>query len=395
MSNTCLILSGHHESNIPTVSFCNTLEDREGNYLISADIQGLLCVWNLKNFVIDHIFKPKPDAQTMLNPWNQMGWAVHWLDPRAFRKCEGMGAFLPGSCILDTPPSEEQRSVIMLPAATEAITHTWRFQRSRANARESFLTFDNMTDTGHKAGPGLGANFGSDELLSTEDPTVRERAIERRGKGRYVWRGGKLHPLESKYFEDSSGNGTFCYDFGNAPKFDWPSLWPRRNIFSLKDADTNITAGPPSCPLLYLRPSFWSLFQSPKFGLMTRDHPYTVLMEPLEQKVYGLDMRRQLHRPNLTFQIPELGIVLVGSPIGRVAVLTLNKLTSNPFSSTAIKPLYTMRLDRVLPFPMQEKLGERPPQSLVGISAGPVQGSLNNEGSENVDVTRRWRVSLL
>jgi len=58
------------------------------------------------------------------------------------------------------------------------------------------------------------------------------------------------------------------------------------------------------------------------------------MSDPLEQHCRpDLAMQlAQIDRLNLTAQIPELGVVLVGSAKGRVAVLTLHRLDEDVYS---------------------------------------------------------------
>ncbi len=73
-----------------------------------------------------------------------------------------------------------------------------------------------------------------------------------------------------------------------------------------------------------------------------------------------------IDRLNLTQYIPELGIVVIGTQIGRVAVCTLTK--------NGTKGTFGIRVDWILPFEWQEKSRERPLTHLLGIAVGPVQG---------------------
>ncbi len=73
-----------------------------------------------------------------------------------------------------------------------------------------------------------------------------------------------------------------------------------------------------------------------------------------------------IDRLNMMQYIPELGIVVIGTQIGRVAVCTLTKKgAEGPFG---------LRVDWILPFEFQEKTRERPLTHLLGIAVGPVQG---------------------
>ncbi|KAF1844902.1 uncharacterized protein K460DRAFT_100437 [Cucurbitaria berberidis CBS 394.84] len=126
-----------------------------------------------------------------------------------------------------------------------------------------------------------------------------------------------------------------------------------------------------------------------------------------------LSMRRPLHpgrallSPNshdrmcYFSQIPELGVFIVASPLGRAAIFSIywTTKTGNPL------PQYAFKLEYILPFRSRnEKVvsevgvrGER----LVGVAVGPVQGMLDKpqdgEGAvdgESLAQSRRWRLLM-
>lgn len=126
-----------------------------------------------------------------------------------------------------------------------------------------------------------------------------------------------------------------------------------------------------------------------------RDPGPTIFFDdPLRQPVPEELAEQMSHvhdRLSMISQIPEIGVVLVGSPKGRVAVFTLHQLL--PDRSKLIysdeEPVYTMRLDHILPFADQEKKHLRPLQPLSGLSSGPI---FRPDGSI---VPHRWRIMLL
>ena len=67
-------------------------------------------------------------------------------------------------------------------------------------------------------------------------------------------------------------------------------------------------------------------------------------------------------------QIPELGVVVIGSGAGRAALLTLTKMKH------ARPPLYGFRIDWILPSKSQEDRGVRPESPFMGIAISPIQG---------------------
>ncbi len=96
-----------------------------------------------------------------------------------------------------------------------------------------------------------------------------------------------------------------------------------------------------------------------------------------------------IDRLNLMQYIPELGIVVIGTQIGRVAVCTLTKKgTKGPFG---------LRVDWILPFESQERSRERPLTHLLGIAVGPVQGhhisrpgSVCGDDGDDDDTDDKW-----
>ncbi len=93
-----------------------------------------------------------------------------------------------------------------------------------------------------------------------------------------------------------------------------------------------------------------------------------------------------IDRLNLTQYIPELGIVVIGTQIGRVAVCSLTRKGS--------KGPFGVRVEWILPFESQEKDHERPFTQLLGIAAGPVQGHQLSRSSsvseDDEDMERTW-----
>jgi hypothetical protein len=150
------------------------------------------------------------------------------------------------------------------------------------------------------------------------------------------------------------------------------------------------------------------------------------------------DMLRTFDRLSLTAHIPELGIIVTGTQMGRAAVFSLVGRKRNPPQQNKIgygyqapkntsRPLglgtqayqqhngtygrskdtpsrepimqgtQAMRLDWVLPLQSQEVKGERPAVPLIGLAAGPVQGHMNDEGvtrNEKEHRDRKFRLLM-
>jgi len=108
------------------------------------------------------------------------------------------------------------------------------------------------------------------------------------------------------------------------------------------------------------------------------DQPATIMINALEQKIpesgraLGID---NFDRLNMSVQVPELGIVIIASQIGRVAVLSLN--TRKTFKGSKRARYNAFRVDWFLPFKSQEDELLRPIAApLLGIAVSPIQGQL-------------------
>jgi hypothetical protein len=149
------------------------------------------------------------------------------------------------------------------------------------------------------------------------------------------------------------------------------------------------------CPLFVASPHDICLYQS--HDRRTQTSPFITMTELLSQ-ILTSDTHATIQLCNdletcdrLSFQtnIPELGILIVGSPKGRVALLSLGQ---SSWEVRRSKPVFFYRLDAILPLKSQEDRGERPECRLAGIAVSPLQGQLAR--SLDCEVPRKWRLLL-
>lgn len=133
--------------------------------------------------------------------------------------------------------------------------------------------------------------------------------------------------------------------------------------------DHNVTL-PERVPFLILWASDHNLaLFGPRF-----DKPATIMINALQQFIpeSALDLE-YFDRLNMSAQIPELGIAIIASYIGRVAVLSLN--TRKTFKGSKRSRYCAFRIDWFLPFRSQEDELLRPALApLLGIAVSPIQG---------------------
>lgn len=99
--------------------------------------------------------------------------------------------------------------------------------------------------------------------------------------------------------------------------------------------------------------------------------PVTVKMDDALDQYYppSFDPLGWSDRLNMTAQIPELGVVVVASQVGRAALITLTRVRLK-----GGKYKHAFRVDWILPFKSEEDEGLRPNVPLAGIAVGPIQG---------------------
>lgn len=102
-------------------------------------------------------------------------------------------------------------------------------------------------------------------------------------------------------------------------------------------------------------------------------------------------------RLNYSTQIPELGVILVGTPAGQVAVVRLVKEVLEKGSD----PIYSLKIDHILSG--RSVASNAGYVRMVGFAVGPVQGMLDlpaddsdvvSDGGQAGDRLRRWRIML-
>ncbi|OCL07166.1 hypothetical protein AOQ84DRAFT_223108, partial [Glonium stellatum] len=146
---------------------------------------------------------------------------------------------------------------------------------------------------------------------------------------------------------------------------------------------------PPNCPILIVSVHDLFLLQPRNRDTDDVESPIIAVHDPLSQSK-APEWNKYRDCMNFLAQIPEIGVVIVGSPKGRAAVLTLTQVSLSTRSFPKRKKAFSFRLDHILPFASQERAGLRPRKALLaGIAVGPVQGTLGT-----IDSPRRWRLLL-
>lgn len=102
-------------------------------------------------------------------------------------------------------------------------------------------------------------------------------------------------------------------------------------------------------------------------------------------------------------QVPDLGIFVVASPIGRAAIFSITRVSNAMLPRMCEEKEYGFQLEFILPFEKKDHTKIRHAAGvgarLAGIAVGPMQGSLDlDEHDERDDraacVRKRWRLMM-
>jgi hypothetical protein len=377
---------GRHVTNIPCITF-DKEELSQNTRLISTDIGGCTVVWDLKEreFVTEIV----AHHETLEHDPLRAGWGLVSLDPRSFRTTDTIISAL-GVCEI---ASRSDVYLVDISHSKQLIPHNKRWtlfeergthSSARSARQRSESPNANSDEESNEEGRTDVIKYTDDSALVLNEATSRA-----------------LEAMKSNLVGDVRHT-----DYVNISASDCDDTWQFPLFFS---EQTNhhydkhdFHANPLNAPLLLLYPRSAHLFQSPDFFSNDRKDPIIYLSDPLEQHCrpdIALHLSH-IDRLNLTAQIPELGVVLIGSGKGRVAILTLHKIADeHSFNLRVRSPeivnspqyTYTMRMLCILPSNEQEERNQRPLQPLVGLATAPIHG---HSSDRTMDIIKRWRIML-
>lgn len=459
-----------HDHNIPSISFVNTADDVEGNWLLSTDIYGTLKIWQIwqglcqKSWDFDSADKR---IRASFHRRREGGWLVAALDSRSFRTAKSMDQFCGHSKAppyyghsnlesfdlthvvrLRTPGNSHAHPLVY--AGTEddddfeddgSCSETWSdldeaiVEESQFRPILSSLpghlhgfsenspepepgTFDDLERQQHLepsvlfpasgstsqpaevAGPSsarsapplaepaprqivhiehavsdLGTSEEDDlEDLSDDDEDDDLSSTSRRSTT-------SLSSLAPRHSPEIAGN--------NQSPSDVHSLKPRTQNpgkktmkMSLAGVDSSIIrahgrASAPRIPTLHCTTSNLRLLMAPE-----ADSPHIFCANILKQALplaIESSIHAQIDRLNMIQQIPELGVVIIATQIGRCAICSLTKREQTD--------TFGLRVDWILPTKKQELKGLRPYSPLLGMAVSPVQGRFKHSSSSSSSIS--------
>ncbi|KAF2097448.1 hypothetical protein NA57DRAFT_58034 [Rhizodiscina lignyota] len=389
------------QDNIPSVAFCNTGDDTLGQFLLATDIEGNLHLFDVHNQLLVRTVKCAfcalvnhrclCDGNSVYRSFPHALWGAIWLDRRSFSKQPDIRTAT-GSRNLSDEELNKHWILDISRTAGEVRDASLEYipgQRPTTPRRENNDISDRSSNT------------STPQSLPQDNnhiPAIADLALSATFQN--PWGDDALGVPVSDDDEDEDDDEEEEDDSDSDP----PLRQRLHYLPYMEPSMAPIFAQSPSCPIMQLSLREITLFQP---HTMTPDsdgdatpaaqaHPPEVyLRRPLYQHVpsmparpfFNSDSMSHFARLSLTAYIPDIGVVLAGSPEGRVAVLSLTQTQVEV--EARLTPFFSMRLDWILPLRSQERSGQRPEQLLLGLAVGPVQGMLGRGGK-----VRRWRVLL-
>lgn len=469
--------------NMPSCSFCNTGDDPYGRWLLATDICGNLMMFDVhkkalvSNTHCSNCTVVDGSCQCTDHPshYPHALWGAIWLDKRSFAKQKDVSTAVGWSKARDSSLGDKWVMEIS-ESLDEVQDKAYLYIAGRRTTESQAATTHGgplgppMLDLNEFIGPNEteddnddgGSSFSQDYSDDDED-AEGEQQDESNDPGfdtRQI--SASQEPDDQASVSTSSSSETASESSGSVGMM--PSRYSpfgsttRQKLFHNVAYDRyalDTLDEAPKVPILQLGLKDFTLFQ-PCHHFFAFP-PTLYLGNPLRQHVppqehlpsYNSTNLSQYSRLSLTEYVPEIGVVLVGTPAGRVVVLSLTQthveitpqksrtsaqeqprrfeqaisdLKEEPMSlfmselsmdadtgppsaedrrevssstwsqapqGTTDKTWYAMRIDHILPFASQEVKGERPERLLCGLCVGPVQGTEKGAMGPN-----RWRLFL-
>ncbi|KAL8910432.1 MAG: hypothetical protein Q9171_004270 [Xanthocarpia ochracea] len=342
------IVLEEHQANIPNVVFYNPFQydRRTGDvFLVSTDINGVTNLWSVQQRSI--IVELMPDTSPYLH-----GWGLACIDPFYARQtkstCELFGA---------------KRGIFtnkMFTDTTDALPHVPGYESNHFTKR------DRMKIAG-EAPTNEVIDNDDDEALHDDEDDDEDLELE------YSWQepGADFWPLL---------NG---HNFATgAAELSMPPVTPSP-MHATPQTSAIKPQGVKSMTFLILHTTRTDARLLQMLKIHTKDiRPVKAITcrSILDQDVHHMDRYlKRLQRLNTVHHVPELGIVIIGDQMGRVAILTITRRPCNANndkdkSGSASLDDVGFRVEGFLPFTAQEDAGQRPKTDLLGVAVGPVQG---------------------
>lgn len=383
--NYRIVLAGMdgHENNIPNIQFADAPDKDGGIWLLSTDIDGHMKLWQVwKRTCFRTWFFDSPENS--VRPWmtrSYPGWNVAALDVSSFRLALTNEEFVG---VHRAPPYhgfQAKGESFNLSTTVARIPGNSTFHPSHPDSGdfEQTVARDEILDGDDYEEPD-GEQRADDPMESVQPSNTT--AHESRGPSFLGTERSQVeiesfnHPTQfdietddddSDYnYDPSSGDESLEADVQVSPPPPLPRIARRTRRYVTPIQNPNVET--PEIAMIHCSDSHIRLLGSPK-----QKFPHIFCASILRQlmpdymttHMQGLEFIH-MDRLNMLHKIPELGVLLVATQTGRVAVCAL---TQRP------DKLLGFRVDCVLPTKKQERQGRRPSLCpLIGMAVAPIQG---------------------
>ncbi|CAD0113076.1 unnamed protein product, partial [Aureobasidium uvarum] len=408
--------------NLPDIAFCNTGHDPAGRWLLTADLLGQVAAWDVHSLQLNQLVNTALSPPIFRIPKDHIDsrngvWGLLFLDPLSFRTTttieEALG--VSSSQIGVDLQREKDNAIWDLGKTVDCISHVRRPFRDVGNPV--------VVRNGNYAHPLELSRHGTP---GPSTPTPLRRAnvdADRSSEEEVEEESEESNDEDHAWDSDDSYDGT-GYDSAEDTHVAFPrpdgTMWqiakPKVSLRSSCTATLLIRSLRPGarfkrgesmcgdlpCPILQLSFKDIYLYQ-PATSSKAWDHlpiPSTRRLFQQEVPIPFDSGSTKFGRINMYAQIPSLGVVIIATQQGRVAILSLTQTVTRMLDYEKVevnqtplerprmeKRVYGYRVDHILPLASQEEAGHRPKAGIHGIAVGPIQGTEHLE-----DDLKRWRL---
>lgn len=372
--NYKVVLKGKdgHINNIPNICFLNSSEDSNGIWLLSTDITGIMKLWQIwKGARIRQWDFSNDDSRVREFP----GWHVATLDVSIFRPVRTNNEFIGADRAPIHYGYHDQGPSFNVTSIARQVPDNSRFHPSHSDFSDEESEGDQVINSDDID------EEDSMEGIDTTTPALSlpslDIQISEDGTDSPIPESPNI-PLEFEYVqEEYDSEHESDFDDSDEDEVDEstegaPVMQPpgNRRVSEMRSKVKPYQL--PDMPIPEIAMIHCSNTGIRMLGSPRARYPHVfcanVLHQTLPEHILhdqpGFELQN-MNRLNMMHMIPELGILLIATQAGRVAVCSL----------TRKEDLLGFRLDWVLPTKRQERSGRRPDLcTLVGMAVAPVQG---------------------
>jgi len=383
--NYKIVLAGWegHSNNIPNICFANTLADDGEIWLLSTDITGEMKSWQVWK---GSVFRGWNfgTAEGSVRRWmhhQYPGWNVAALDVSCFRPAKNNDEFIGSSKAPVYFGYHDQGESFNISRIVDRQSENSHYHPSNLEAddEDTPSEVDEINSTADEDASEYGEPDVMEDVQSPTNPTssVPQSDWDLEPFDHSV--GREIEPFDrpvefqvesedDSVLESDSSSGDEDDSMEDEQQSSSPNPRIQRHIRRLVTPIQNPNAKTPEIAMIHCSDSHVRLLGSPKARfphIFCASILRQIMPQNIQTHMQGLEFAH-MDRLNMLQKIPELGIVLIATQTGRVAVCALTRRPDG---------LLGFRVDWVLPTKKQERRGRRPEFcSLIGMAVAPIQG---------------------